>query len=311
VKRGIAISVEKHKFIGGYIPIGYTLSEDKHYIIDPVTAPIIPRIFEMYAAGYSLKGIGEEITELYKTVNFGNVYNSIGRILSNVNYIGTYTRGGNEAKNAMPRLVSDELFKRVQLMRNKDKKTPARARAYEDYLLTTKLYCGYDREMMVGTSGTSKTGTIHHYYGCKSVIKRKGCKKKNVKKDFIEGFILSEARKQLTDENINLITEAVSEMSRRENNAPIIAELKRKLKENANAIENLLKAIESGEHIGLLSERITQKKEEKANLEKSLAMEQMTKNVVDETEVRFFLHQLKKGNVDDMVYKKSSYRYFY
>lgn len=305
VKRGIAISVEKRKFIGGHVPFGYTLTEDKHYAIDPETAPIVPRIFELYAGGYSLKAIGAKITEEYGKDYFGNVYNSLGRIMASKNYVGTYTRAGHEIKDAIPRLVSDELFERVQLMRNKDKKTPARARAYEDYLLATKLYCGYDREMMVGTGGTSKTGAVYHYYGCKNVLKRKGCKKKNVKKDYIEDFVIAEARKQLTDENINLIAGAVSEISRQENNAPIIAELKRKLKDNARAVENLLKAIEEGEHISLLSERITKKQEEQANLEKALAMEQMAKNTVEESEVRFFLHKLKKGDIHDEVYKKA------
>lgn len=145
--------------------------------------------------------------------------------------------------------------------------------------------------MMVGVSGTSKSGAIHNYYTCKNVWRKKGCKKKNVKKEYIENFILAKAREQLTEENIAIITAAVSEISRAENNNHIIAEIKRKLKENAVAVENLLKAIEKGEHIDLLSERITQKKQEKADLEKTLAREQMEKTEVDENEIKFFLSQ--------------------
>lgn len=191
VRRGIALSIEQCKFIGGYIPLGYSVDENKYYQIDPLTAPIVQRCFDLYAGGYTLKKIGEAITEEFGKSYFGNPSNSINRILDNRNYIGVYTRGGAEVKGGMPRIVTDELFERVRIMRQKDKKTPAKARAHEEYLLTTKLFCGYCREMMVGVSGTSKTGTIHNYYTCKSVWKKKGCKKKNVKKDYIESFILA------------------------------------------------------------------------------------------------------------------------
>jgi hypothetical protein len=226
-------------------------------------------------------------------------------MFDNRNYIGYYTRNGMNVKDGMPRIVSDELFERVQQMRAKKKKAPAGARAHEEYLLTTKLFCGYDKEMMVGVSGTSKTGKIHNYYTCKSVWKKRGCKKKNVKKDYIENFILDKAREQLTDENIKLIAEAVSEISKAENNTPVLADLKKKLKDNATAIENLLTALERGENLDLISERLTKKKLEKNELEKSLAREQMEKTEIDETKVRFFLTQLRKGDINDIKYKRA------
>jgi site-specific DNA recombinase len=304
VKRGIAISVDKCKFIGGFIPLGYALTEDKYYIIDPLTAPIITRIFELYASGHGLKEIAIIIKKEFNK-DFGNPYNSIGRILDNINYIGTYTRGGNIVENAIPRLVSDELFHTAQAKRAKQKKTPATARAYEDYILTTKLYCGYDHEMMVGTGGTSKSGTIYHYYGCKNAIKKKGCKKRNVKKSYIEDFIVLEARKQLTDENIDMIVQAVCEASKQENNAPHLAEIKRNIKENAKAIDNLLDAIERGENLDLYNERLTKRRQEKTELETMLAKAQYDTRELDEKEVKFFFHQLQKGYIDDERSRKA------
>lgn len=44
-------------------------------------------------------------------------------------------------------------------------------KAFEDYNLTTKLFCGYDKEMMVGTGGTGKSGKNYHYY--KNLYKEK------------------------------------------------------------------------------------------------------------------------------------------
>ena len=298
IRRGISLAVENHQFIGGVVPLGYKLTADKKYEIDHATAPIVRRIFKLYASGHSLKETGAKVIDEYG-IEIGNVYNYIGKILENRNYIGTYTRGGYSAENAMPRIVDDALFDKVQIMRNKKKKTPATARAYVEYLLTTKIFCGYCREMMVGTGGTSKSGKVHHYYGCKNYINKKGCKKKNVKKDYIEHFVISKAREQLTENNIALIAKVVHEASKRDGNAHAINDIKRKLKENAKAIENLLIAIETGEHMDLLSQRITDKQTEKANLEKSLAIEMMNQDEIPELDIKFFLHQLKSAKVDD------------
>ena len=54
----------------------------------------------------------------------------------------------------------------------------------------------------------------------------------------------------------------------------------------------------------LLSERITNKREERAELEKALVLEQMQYVSLNETEIRFFLHRLKNGDVNDMQYRK-------
>lgn len=45
----------------------------------------------------------------------------------------------------------------------KNKKAPARQRAFKEYLLTQKLFCGYCGEIMTGYSAKKK----YNYYGCK------------------------------------------------------------------------------------------------------------------------------------------------
>ena len=47
--------------------------------------------------------------------------------------------------NGMPRILEDELFERVQHILDRNKKAPARTRGRDEYLLTTKLFCGYRR----------------------------------------------------------------------------------------------------------------------------------------------------------------------
>ena len=81
----------------------------------------------------------------------------------------------------MPRILDDDLFYRVQSMMSKNKNAPARTHGEGEYLLTTKLFCGHCKEMMVGYGGTSKTGRQYHYYMCKNA-RRKKCGKKIVSK---------------------------------------------------------------------------------------------------------------------------------
>lgn len=64
------------------------------------------------------------------------------------------------------------------------------AKAHEDFLLTTKLFCGKCEHMKVGESGKSHTGAMHYYYKCGNAKRRKGCDKKAVKKDWIERAVV-------------------------------------------------------------------------------------------------------------------------
>ena len=82
-------------------------------------------------------------------------------------------------------------------------------RGREEYLLTTKLFCGYCREMTTGYGGAGKSGTAYRYYACKSA-KKKTCWMKVVNKQKIEDRVVLECRKLLTDSNIEKIALAVA-----------------------------------------------------------------------------------------------------
>ena len=42
----------------------------------------------------------------------------------------------------MPRIISDDLFNQVAEIMTKNRKAPARAKAKNEYILTTKLFVG-------------------------------------------------------------------------------------------------------------------------------------------------------------------------
>jgi hypothetical protein len=222
-------------------------------------------------------------------------------ILQNRKYLGIYIYREHEIIGGIPRLIDDELFNAVQERLKERKHNTSLANV--KYLLTTKLFCGYCNNMMIGVSGTSKTGAIHNYYVCKKARQKK-CDKKNVKQKYIEDIVVNECRKVLTDDNIEMIADKVSTLCEKEVNNPYIKQLKKELTRIENAIENLMQAVEKGQEVDLLLERIKSKREEKKHIEEQLARENLTKTILTETEIKFFLTDLRNGNINNEKYRK-------
>ena len=83
----------------------------------------------------------------------GNSYHkdTIRRILTNRKYLGIYIYDNVEVVGGIPRIIDDSTFNDAQEMLERNKKAPARKKAVKDnYLLTTKLFCGHCLSALVG-----------------------------------------------------------------------------------------------------------------------------------------------------------------
>ena len=309
VRRGLDINASKCLCTGGGIALGFKVDEDRHFQVDEDTAPVVREIFEMYANG-------KTVTEIITMMNARNIVtsrgsafnkNSLRKMLKNKRYIGTYTYKGTEVPNGIPRIIDDDLFMQVQEMMEKNRKAPARARAKEEYLLTTKLFCGHCKEMMTGYSGTSHTSAVHHYYICNN-RKKKLCKKKNVQKDFIEKLVISECRKLLTPENIERISREVVAASQRDQDMTNVKRLSKQLADIERKRKNLMSAImecDSDLIRKTLYEQIPLLEKEKSDTELQLTLEKAKQVKLTVSEVRFFLNALRKGDPDSIKYQKA------
>ena len=280
IKRGMDINAEKCLSTGGNLALGFK-TEDKRIVIDPLTAPIVVKIFE---------------NEFNK--------NSINRILRNKRYIGVYTYRDKEIPDGLPRIVDEDLFWEAQRIMEKNKKAPARAKAKVDYLLTTKLFCGHCKAAMTGISGTSKTERKYHYYQCVTNRRDKSCDKKTVGKEYIEDLVVNRLRDFLTPDNISTIAREVVDLCERESNNGNTRRLKKLLAENEQATENLLKALESGQAVDIIADRIAQKKKEHEKLSLQLLVETSQHPTPSVKEIRFFLNQFRKGDINDPKYRQ-------
>lgn len=69
-------------------------------------------------------------------------------------------------------------------------------------------------------------------------------------------------------------------------------------------MDNLLKALESGQAVETIAERIAQKKKEHDDLEYQLLLETTQHPIPSIKEIRFFLNQFRKGDIDDPKYRQ-------
>ena len=305
VKRGMTLTAEKCEFTGSGVPLGYKIV-DKKFVINKEEAPIVRRIFEMYLAGNKMMEIIDFLNSNGLKTSKGNPYNksSINRILTNRKYTGIYIYKDIEIPGGVPRIINDEIFNDAQALLAKNSKAPARLKAVEDnYLLTTKLFCGHCGCAMTGESGHSRKGKIHQYYKCVTRRNRGNCNKATTKKAYIEDMVVYKVFEAITDEKIDKISQKISELSAKESNNATIKRLKAMLKDNEKATDNLVKAVESGKAVEVFSAQIEKRQAEHIDLEAQLAQERMIRPVLSYEEVKFFFDRFRQGDIDDFNYR--------
>ena len=309
IKRGIRENALQGLATGGAnLLLGYTVGEDRKYAIDPTGAKIVQEIFQLYADGMSATQIIAYCNERgYKTAR-GNAFNknSLRTILRNEKYIGTYKLMDIVIPDGMPAIIDKVLFEKVQAMLKHNGKARAKAKAHENYLLTTKLFCGHCGSPMVGESGTSKTGQVHYYYKCTKAKREHACKKKSERKDWIEKLVVRyTVQNVLTDENIALIAKRAMEIIEKDSaDTTYLDGLNAELKDVQKKIKNLVSAIEQGIITSATKDRLDELEQEKSNIEGRIAREEMKKPLLNENRIRYWLTSFKSGNVDDEDYQR-------
>ena len=158
--------------------------------------------------------------------------------------------------------------------------------------------------MMVGTSGTSKTGKVHHYYKCGNAIYKKFCTKKAVKKDWIERLIVTRTRNYvLVDDVIGRLADAIVELQKKENTT--LPFLQSQLADIEKRIGNLITSIEEGVATASVKQRLGDLEEKKADLEISIAREKIAKTPLSREKIVFWISKFKDGDIDDPAYRQA------
>ena len=295
VVRGQTENILKGRCNGGRGTFGYTLDSERKFHIDPLTSPFVLESFKKYNEGFTMKEIRDWLNEngIKNPVGGAFTYNSVEHMLKNRRYIGELKFRDVVVPDAIPPIIPLELFEDVQEKIAKNKKAPARRKAEDDYLLTTKLFCGYCGALMFGESGTSRTGEVHRYYKCATAKKHKGCKKKTVRKQWLEDLVVNQTMQLVKDDAaMESIIAKVMELQNKENtNIPLY---EKQLRDAESGIQNMLNAIQAGILTSSTKERLEQLEETKRELEARIAEEKLAKPKVTEEFIRFWLLRFRK-----------------
>ena len=321
VKRGMKINASKCYYNGGSVPLGLKLETvevvngpmnkkiaKKKFVIDEEKAPIVQEIFEKYANGSTMADIIRYLNEKQIKTSQGNEFNknSIRKILLNRKYIGYYSYEGKETKDGIPRIIDDETFFKVAEKLKENKQAPSKGKAIVPFILTTKLFCGNCNSMMTGYSGTSKTGKLHSYYGCKGTWANK-CTRKGISKEYIENVVVTQALKLLTNENIDIIANTIVKLAEEEKEKTRIKMLEKALRKNEKAKANLFAFIKDCEIDNIRKstyEEMEKIEKEHKQIEEQIRIEENNIVKVTVQQIKFFLKELRKIDISDIRYRQ-------
>lgn len=314
IMRGMMDNAQQCK-VNGALPLGYQRGADGKYQIDEQTAPIVREIFTRIAAGELKANIARDLNQRQIKTSTGGEWgrSSFHRLLSNERYMGVYIYRDVRIPNGIPAIVEPDLFAAANERETTLKLTINSRRRNDnmEYLLTGKLFCGYCRDPMVGSSGTSKAGKLYYYYRCKNNAEKHTCRKKPVRKETIEQLVIDSLKACIADpKNIDWMVDLVMKYKDKIIAESDIGYLEEKLKENKTALRNVMKAIEMGVITETTKDRLQELETEQKDILAQLLVEKRNIPDITSDHVRFFFESFRNGDTTSLKYKKTLIKHF-
>lgn len=299
VKRGMNSNAEK-ALVNGKPPEGYKI-ENKKFVIDETRAPIIREIFDLFVQGYSEKNICDILNNKgIKTLTGKEYYpQRIHKVLRNKRYMGVYIYADIIIPGGMPAIVDEETFN----LANDILDSRCGKNMDNNYIFSNKIYCGLCGRRYVGESGTSKTGTLYHYYKCETNKSKKyhgNCPSKPIRRDFLQDTIIRVTLDRvLTDDVIESLSTRISELSKDDDGTLTV--LNGQLQQKQKSLANLIASLEKGVSTDTIFNRIEQLDSEVSEIKAKIAREERSNSRVSKSEVAKFLGEIKKELSSDYV----------
>ena len=168
------------QYLGGHVPIGYRIDQDKHYQLDPETWPVVRRVFEMYLARSGYTSILDYLnSNLIRKTPFKKSH--LNFMLKNEIYAGTYVRRlGADPRHritspetirvpgGVPAILSPEEWTRVCALRDQSRSAAAIYTARQVYPLSGLVFCASCGALMhLNYGGKDRSGAVQRYYTCR------------------------------------------------------------------------------------------------------------------------------------------------
>lgn len=313
VRRGLMDNASKC-MANGRQPLGYKRGEDGKVVVDEPAAAIVREIYTRIASGEMFMDIARDLNRRGIKTQSGSEWNksSFKVLCRNERYRGIYIYGDTRIEGGIPPIVDDVLWYKVQeVLKVKKSKNRHHCPSDEDYLLTGKLRCGKCGGYMIGMSGRSKTGDVHHYYACQNRRVGHTCDKKNIRRDVVEPAV-AQAIKQycLTDDAIEWITDQTIAYWEDEDRKLQIDSIENDLSAVQSSISNVMKAIEMGVITETTRDRLIELERQQTDLKSKLALAKEEIVHVDRKDLISSLLAFRHGNVHDRAYQEKLFNAF-
>lgn len=309
VQSSMHTAAKQGKYLGGSPPYGFKIENGK-FIENTEEANIIRKIYQLRAEGMQPSDILKLLNAEGITSRNNKPFTQqlLHKIFRSEKYIGVYNykvKGYEPVRipDALPKIVDDQVFNKVQIELNKNSNKPkGRARRYS-YPLTGLIRCEICGEHFTGTS-KGKTSNLK-YYVCRGRDKLAKCDNHSIKKEEIEDYVfkhLQELIKNDKEHLVGLILEQIEETPEQDTKALISQ--KQKLEAKINKLVDLM--LEDTLPLDVLKARLDPLKQELADIEQIIKIQQYNaSNVITEEKVRNFLdttlNQLERS--DDLIKK--------
>ena len=160
------------------VPFGYKRDVDgfdkKKVIIDPITAPIVKRIFEIYLEGNSYQEIADKVNEEYPLLYPKMTIKRLETITANETYAGLHrfnkkeeARGRGKSRileNVVEPIIDLETLEKAKQRKNENQSIH---RHKLIYLFMRKIKCpNCNKEILGGTHSVGRHGGKYKYYHC-------------------------------------------------------------------------------------------------------------------------------------------------
>ncbi len=198
VTAGLERRVREGKWMSGRTPYGYTRDKQSKLLVpDPVKAPVVRRIFHLYADGK----LGT--TAIARTLDAeaappprkqGWSPNALQLILANPAYRGLVRWNGETHPGLHEPLIDDETFEVAQeILRRRGEDASLRRGNPTDFLLSGLVRCHHCGRAYVGTSAHGRNAR-YTYYACSTRYKYgpSKCNGDRLPKDRLEAAVLTQ-----------------------------------------------------------------------------------------------------------------------
>lgn len=298
IKRGMTEKALAAQWASGYVPFGYQIGPDRKLIINPAESEMVKSIFKLFIKGDKIIDIAHMVNAQHFTTRQGKPFgrSSFHRLLTNEIYIGVFKWSEVRIENAIPPIITKEVFKMAQDILVKHHHSKQSGHPSKKYLLSGKLFCLNCGSPIIGVSGTSKNSASYRYYDCYARRHKKKCDNSPIPCSHLENFIIQKTKEVLSQpEEIELIIEQLIQLAHKGLDKSHLNFLQAQLKDINRQIDNMVNiAANTGDFPEPMKLKMTMLTEEQKQLNYDIEKEKLYFEhfSIDENKLRFFLKEL-------------------